>query len=101
MLLPQKAVLKICNHQYISSIKSYKAPYNSLLFEVLSNIAVAISIDELSRSRLTPGVGLRLAVLDVGRDVVTREPPDLDSPCCQPSGIDATFVVVEGLAVRA
>lgn len=42
-----------------------KVSYNSLLLEVLSNITVAISIDKLSRSRLTPSVGLGLAVLDI------------------------------------
>lgn len=78
-----------------------KVSYNSLLLEVLSNITVAISIDKLSRSRLTPSVGLGLAVLDISGNTVAGEPPDLDSLCCQPCGVDAALVGVEALAVRS
>lgn len=75
--------------------------YNSLLLEVPSNIAVAIRIDKLRCSWLTPGTGLRLAVLDIGGNVVSREPPDLDGLCCQPGGVNASLISVEGLAVGA
>lgn len=75
--------------------------YNSLLLEVPSNIAVAIRIDKLRCSWLTLGVRLRLAVLDIGGNVVSREPRDLDGHCCQPGGVNAPLISVEGLAVRA
>jgi hypothetical protein len=79
----------------------FMATHNGLLFKVLSNITVAISIDKLSCSRLNPAVWVRPAVRDIGGNVVTREPPDLHGSCCQPRDVDAALVGVEALAVGA
>lgn len=67
--------------------------YNGLSLEVFFDIA-ARSADEL-RSRLSPFAWVRLSSLDVGRDLLAREPVDLESIGFDVGGIDASLALVE------